>query len=114
MRSTDFIQQYIFPGGLLPSDHEFRLAAGRAGLEVERTLAFGADYAETLHALARDFCALAERSARWASTCRFVRLWDFYLSPTAKAAFDTGRPTSCGSPGAAATTRRGVWRGPAG
>ena len=48
VRSTDFIQQYIFPGGLLPSPREFRLAAERAGLVVVNELDFGQDYAETL------------------------------------------------------------------
>ena len=48
VKSTDFIQQYIFPGGLLPSDAAFRAEARKAGLEVVRSLAFGPDYAETL------------------------------------------------------------------
>ena len=40
-RSTDFIQQYIFPGGLLPSPERFAAEAERAGLEVEQRFAFG-------------------------------------------------------------------------
>ena len=47
-RLTDFIQQYIFPGGCLPSPGALRDQAGRAGLEVVRELAFGQDYARTL------------------------------------------------------------------
>ncbi|NBO76594.1 MAG: class I SAM-dependent methyltransferase [Betaproteobacteria bacterium] len=47
-RSTDFIQQYIFPGGMLPSKSVFREQARKAGLQVSHELAFGADYAETL------------------------------------------------------------------
>ena len=89
VRSTDFIQQYIFPGGLLPSDHEFRLAAGRAGLEVERTLAFGPDYAETLRRWRADFHAQAEQIRPLGFDLPFMRTWDFYLA-YCEAAFDTG------------------------
>ena len=46
--STDFIQQYIFPGGCLPCPSEFRREAEAAGLRVEDEFAFGQDYAETL------------------------------------------------------------------
>ena len=48
VKSTDFIQQYIFPGGLLPSPSAFRAAAANAGLRVVNELDFGLDYAETL------------------------------------------------------------------
>ena len=47
-KSTDFIQQYIFPGGMLPSPAEFRRAAEAQGLRVEVAFSFGLDYAETL------------------------------------------------------------------
>jgi cyclopropane-fatty-acyl-phospholipid synthase len=88
-RSTDFIQQYIFPGGMLPSDAQFRAHAERAGLKVVNAAAFGPDYAETLR--------------RWRGAChqhqpriqklgfdeRFGRIWDFYLC-YCEAAFDMG------------------------
>ena len=45
---SDFIQQYIFPGGMLPSPSRFRAAAERAGLRVDDGFSFGPDYAETL------------------------------------------------------------------
>ena len=48
LKSTDFIQQYIFPGGCLPCPREFRRQAQAAGLRVVDELAFGLDYAETL------------------------------------------------------------------
>jgi len=89
VRSTDFIQQYIFPGGLLPSDREFRLAAGRAGLEVERTLAFGPDYAETLRRWRVAFHGASAAAARLGFDEAFMRTWDFYLA-YCEAAFDTG------------------------
>jgi cyclopropane-fatty-acyl-phospholipid synthase len=88
-RSTDFIQQYIFPGGLLPSPSQFRAAAARAGLEVTAELAFGLDYAETLrrwrHAFLREEAAVR----RQGFDTRFVRIWEFYLA-YCEAAFATG------------------------
>lgn len=86
---TDFIQQYVFPGGLLPSPSVFRAAAQRAGLDVVRELAFGPDYAETLrrwrHAFIRQEAAV--RAQGFGS--EFLRLWEFYLA-YCEAAFDAG------------------------
>ncbi|MBK5106203.1 MAG: class I SAM-dependent methyltransferase, partial [Burkholderiales bacterium] len=44
---SDFIQQYIFPGGMLPSPSRFRVEAEQAGLGLVGAHAFGPDYAET-------------------------------------------------------------------
>jgi cyclopropane-fatty-acyl-phospholipid synthase len=88
--STDFIQQYIFPGGMLPSVERFEQEAERAGLENIGRLAFGRDYAETLR--------------RWDAQCRatrpqiveqgfddaFLRIWHLYFA-YCEAAFDEGR-----------------------
>jgi cyclopropane-fatty-acyl-phospholipid synthase len=88
-RSTDFIQQYVFPGGLLPSPHEFRLAATRAGLEVTESFAFGADYAETLRRWRQAFHARRKEVGTLGFDERFMRIWDFYLA-YCEAAFDSG------------------------
>lgn len=89
LKSTDFIQQYIFPGGLLPSPSAFREQARQAGLEVVNELAFGADYAETLKRWREVF--LREESAvrRVGFDTRFMRIWEFYLA-YCEAAFATG------------------------
>ena len=89
VRSTDFIQQYIFPGGLLPSQAEFCRAAERAGLEVVDRMAFGTDYAETLRRWRAAFHAQAEQVRPLGFDERFMRIWDFYLA-YCEAAFDTG------------------------
>jgi cyclopropane-fatty-acyl-phospholipid synthase len=89
VRSTDFIQQYIFPGGLLPSPKEFRLAAERAGLVVEQQLAFGPDYAETLRRWRAMFLAQEDAVRSLGFDTRFMRTWDFYLA-YCEAAFDAG------------------------
>lgn len=89
LRSTDFIQQYVFPGGCLPSDSAFRAAAADAGLRVVETHAFGPDYAETLRRWRERFLAQAEAVRAQGFDERFVRLWDFYLA-YCEAAFDAG------------------------
>jgi cyclopropane-fatty-acyl-phospholipid synthase len=86
---TDFIQQYVFPGGLLPSRLEFRRAAARAGLEVVEEFAFGASYAETLRRWRATFLAQEGAVRRLGFDTRFVRTWEFYLA-YCEAAFDGG------------------------
>ncbi len=79
-RGTDFIQQYIFPGGMLPSRAEFRAQAARQGLVVRDEYAFGVDYARTL-ALWRDaFDAHWPQVAALGFDETFRRLWRLYLS----------------------------------
>jgi cyclopropane-fatty-acyl-phospholipid synthase len=90
VKSTDFIQQYIFPGGLLPSAEVFRAEAARAGLETTNELAFGADYARTLAEWRRAFHARRSHIESLGYDERFVRLWDFYLA-YCEAAFATGQ-----------------------
>ena len=89
LRSTDFIQQYIFPGGLLPSVSAFEAEARRAGLQVERRLAFGADYAETLRRWRERFLAEENAVRQLGFDTRFLRIWEFYLA-YCEAAFGTG------------------------
>ncbi|MBK1686561.1 SAM-dependent methyltransferase [Rubrivivax gelatinosus] len=89
LRSTDFIQQYVFPGGLLPSASAFRAEARKAGLEVVGELAFGADYAETLRRWRVAFLANENAVRGQGFDTRFVRIWEFYLA-YCEAAFATG------------------------
>ena len=85
--STDFIQQYIFPGGCLPSPKEFRKQALAAGLVVMDELKFGPDYAETLRRWRHDFMAQQAHVLTLGFDAKFVRLWEFYLA-YCEAAFD--------------------------
>ena len=89
VRSTDFIQQYIFPGGLLPSPSAFRAAAARAGLVVVNELDFGLDYAETLKRWRGRFLGAEGAVRRLGFDTRFMRTWEFYLA-YCEAAFATG------------------------
>ncbi len=88
-RSSDFIQQYIFPGGMLPSPSQFRAQAAKAGLRVVNELAFGADYAETLRRWREDFMQRDAEVRKQGFDTRFMRLWEFYLA-YCEAAFATG------------------------
>lgn len=87
--NTDFIQQYIFPGGMLPSRTAFRRAAARAGLVVHDEFAFGQDYARTLKAWREAFEARWEEIQPLGFDEHFHRLWRFYLC-YCEAAFLTG------------------------
>ena len=87
VHSTDFIQQYIFPGGCLPSPSEFRKQAQAAGLQVVDELNFGPDYAETLRRWRKSFMAQLDTVRTLKFDERFIRLWAFYLA-YCEAAFD--------------------------
>ncbi|WP_291934555.1 cyclopropane-fatty-acyl-phospholipid synthase family protein [Limnohabitans sp.] len=87
LHSTDFIQQYIFPGGCLPSPSEFRKQAQAAGLQVVDELNFGPDYAETLRRWRESFMAQLHTVRTLKFDDRFIRLWEFYLA-YCEAAFD--------------------------
>ena len=89
VRSTDFIQQYVFPGGLLPSRSAFRAQAARAGLVIDDEFAFGADYAETLRRWRAAFLSNDAHVRSLGFDGRFMRLWEFYLA-YCEAAFVTG------------------------
>lgn len=78
--STDFIQQYIFPGGCLLSPSVFKAQAQAAGLRVVDEFAFGADYAETLKRWREQFLAQKESVLSLNFDEGFVRTWEFYLA----------------------------------
>ena len=88
-RSTDFIQQYIFPGGCLPSPQTFRQQAHAAGLEVVDEFSFGLDYAETLRRWRSRFLACRDAVLSLGFDPKFLRIWEFYLV-YCEAAFTTG------------------------
>ncbi|WP_333572063.1 cyclopropane-fatty-acyl-phospholipid synthase family protein [Sphingomonas sp.] len=79
-RNVDFIQTYVFPGGMLLRESEFRALAEAEGLEWQERHAFGLDYAETLRRWrARFDAAAAEGLLPPQFDERFVRLWRYYL-----------------------------------
>jgi cyclopropane-fatty-acyl-phospholipid synthase len=79
-RGTDFIQQYVFPGGMLPSASRLLAEAGRAGLQVAGVHMFGRDYERTLRAWLGAFDANVDAVRAQGFDERFVRCWRFYLA----------------------------------
>lgn len=77
---SDFIQQYIFPGGMLASPSRLVAEAARAGLKLVDCHAFGADYAQTLVRWLTAFDAAAPEIMAQGFDARFVRCWRFYLA----------------------------------
>ena len=84
-KSVDFIQKYIFPGGMLPSPSALRREVERAGMKVLGSVEFGKSYSQTLRRWHDTF------NARWAEVSkmgfddRFRRMWNFYLTSCAGA-----------------------------
>jgi len=77
---TDFIQRYVFPGGMLPSEQRLRQETDAAGLAWTEVSRFGQDYADTLIEWARRFEAAWDDIRGLGFDERFRRLWRFYLS----------------------------------
>lgn len=77
---TDFIQQYIFPGGMLPCPRVFHEYAELHGLRVVNELAFGLDYARTLMQWRLAFKAQLKAVDKLGFDERFMRTWEFYLA----------------------------------
>ena len=79
-RRVDFIQRYIFPGGMLPSPPALEAAIARAGLAVTDRFTFGASYAETLALWRERFAAAWPTIRALGFDPRFRRLWTYYLA----------------------------------
>jgi cyclopropane-fatty-acyl-phospholipid synthase len=79
-RSADFIQTYIFPGGMLISESRFRALAEANGLEWRDVNHFGLHYAETLRRWRERFDQIVDRGLLPPSFDQhFVALWRYYL-----------------------------------
>jgi len=79
-KRADFIQRYIFPGGMLASVARLREETGKAALTWEGARAFGLDYAATLAEWGRRFRGAWSDIQPLGFDERFKRLWQFYLS----------------------------------
>ncbi len=78
-KGTDFIQQYIFPGGMLPSPQAFRAQAAKHGLRVVDEFKFGLDYARTLVEWRDAFKQQLSKVRAQGFDDEFLRTWEFYL-----------------------------------
>jgi len=78
-KGVDFIQKYIFPGGMLPSPSALRAEIGRAGLDLIGSQEFGLSYSLTLRRWHERFNAAWDEIAALGFDGRFRRMWNFYL-----------------------------------
>ena len=88
-RKTDFIQRYVFPGGMLPSVSVFRDQAAGAGLDLKDAFFFGQSYAKTLAEWQDRFIDAWPQISAIGFDERFRRLWEYYLA-YCRAGFRTG------------------------
>ncbi|MGB5067841.1 MAG: cyclopropane-fatty-acyl-phospholipid synthase family protein [Albidovulum sp.] len=84
-KGVDFIQKYIFPGGMLPSKSALQGEIGRAGLRLVESFEFGESYSQTLRRWHEVFNARWDDVARMGFDARFRRMWNFYLASCAGA-----------------------------
>jgi len=76
---TDFIQQFIFPGGMLPCPAEMRYQTRHAGLAISHVQSFGLDYARTLHLWFERFTDQLPAVRAEGFDEPFIRIWEMYL-----------------------------------
>ena len=88
-KSVDFIQKYIFPGGMLPSPSVLRKEVHRAGLSVQHSIEFGKSYSQTLRRWFEVFNNKWDKINAMGFDDRFRRMWNFYLTSCA-ATFESG------------------------
>ena len=88
-RTVDFIQRYIFPGGMLPSPSAWEACVRRAGLHTESRDFHGQDYARTLRLWDQNVHCAEPEIRRLGFDTRFLRMWHYYLA-YCQAGFSTG------------------------
>jgi cyclopropane-fatty-acyl-phospholipid synthase len=88
-RAPDFIQHYIFPGGMLPSPRAFEAAVSDGGFALREALFFGKSYAETLRRWDAAFGDAWPALTKLGFDERFRRMWHYYLR-YCEAGFDHG------------------------
>ena len=88
-KSVDFIQKYIFPGGMLPSPSALAAQIAAAGLRHDGSVEFGRSYSQTLRMWHDRFNAQWPQVAAQGFDDRFRRMWNFYLASCA-GAFEGG------------------------
>lgn len=88
--SSDFIREFVFPGGMLPSPERFIRTAQRAGLQARTSLSFGLDYAHTLRHWHQAFETQLDAIRAQGFDELFIRTWRLYLK-YCEAGFAEGR-----------------------
>lgn len=79
-RRPDFIQRYVFPGGMLPGPRRFAAAAQKSGLATDAPRFFGQDYVRTLSIWRQRFEQAVPQVRELGFDERFIRMWRYYLA----------------------------------
>jgi len=82
-KSVDFIQKYIFPGGMLPSPAVLAQQVEKAGLNVVKSIEFGESYSQTLRRWHDTYNDKWDQVVSMGFDDRFRRMWNFYLTSCA-------------------------------
>jgi cyclopropane-fatty-acyl-phospholipid synthase len=77
--NPDFIQKYVFPGGMLPTREHLIDLGRKVGLKMSGDFGFGLDYARTLAEWRQRFWSVWDKVEPLGFDARFKRLWEFYL-----------------------------------
>lgn len=89
-KQTDFIQNYVFPGGMLLTNKTFDTKSRENGMQLAETYEFGISYADTLKKWRENFNAVQAQVQQMGFDDKFMRLWNLYLS-YCEGAFRAGR-----------------------
>lgn len=89
-KQTDFIQQYIFPGGMLLTNSAFLRQSAEQNMRMNQIFEFGSSYATTLKTWRENFRKREAEVLAMGLDQKFIRLWDFYLA-YCEGAFRAGR-----------------------
>ena len=88
-KKVDFIQKYIFPGGMLPSKNALKDQIEKTGLIISKSYEFGESYSKTLRLWHGQFNAVWNEISQLGFDDRFKRMWNFYFASCA-AVFRSG------------------------
>ena len=84
-KGVDFIQKYIFPGGMLPSPSALRAEVCRAGFQIRHAIEFGDSYSQTLRRWHDNLNERWDEISRLGFDDRFRLMWNLYLTSCAGA-----------------------------
>ena len=79
-KNPDFIQQYIFPGGVLPSKKQLQIISNEIGLSFDEIQNYKNSYARTLQIWNKKFQYAWPQIASQGFSLRFKKMWEYYLS----------------------------------
>ena len=77
---VNWVQKYIFPGGMLPSISEIERALHHTDLVIDGLEDIGAHYALTLHQWRERFVSRSSEVRALGFDTRFIRMWEYYLA----------------------------------